>query len=107
MKRIDVINIINTRMDNLLLQCSTDKKNRLAGMLNRLHDEFMGEINKELGDNEDISTIPLKVTALAEEWERMFQKICSGDDATVVVDVVQPADESTTPSDGDNNSVVW
>ena len=106
MKRIDVINIINTRMDNLLLQCSADKQNRLAGMLSRLHDEFMGEINKELGNDEDISTIPPKVTALAEEWERMFQKICSGDDAKAIVDVATPTDESTTSGDGDNNSVV-
>ena len=106
MKRIDVINIINTRMDNLLLQCSADKQNRLAGMLSRLHDEFMGEINKELGNDEDISTIPPKVTALAEEWERMFQKICSGDDGTAIIDIVQPADESSPSSDDYNNFVV-
>jgi hypothetical protein len=74
-------------------QLPDEKQEYFSARLHRLGNEFMGGIMRELGpdDGSHISTIPAKVAELAEEWERIFQRICSSEVVTDLEEVVDDA----------------
>ncbi len=87
MKKSDIIATINIRIDSMYSKLSTEKQEHFSDWLHRIGEEFMTEIIKELDQHDDshITTIPTKVSELAEEWERVFQRICSSEVVTEAI----------------------